>query len=153
MGANSFNFNFRETVKKLAVKSNWNRRNTLMNIPVTNGTSVEFVQSIIQAQRTHFPKLNVNWRRIVDASIGYSLLVSIEMFRLLVETSVSKRSNCMSLEHCTEINNLINGLEVVGREGQEHLCELITTYVRLHSKTLKECTTTIEVTLWKGRID
>ena len=124
-----------------------------MNIAAKNGASVEFVRSIIQAQRTHFPKLNVDWQRIVDASIGYSLLVSIEMFRLLVETSVSKRSNCMSLEHCTEIDKLINGLRVVSGEKQEHLHESITTYVRLHNEMLKDCTTTIELALWKGRID
>ena len=93
MGEIPFEFSFGESVKTLAMKSNFNCCNTIMNIAVINGASVEFVQSIIQAQRTHFPKLNVDWRRIVDASIGYSLLVSIEMFRLLVETSVSKCSN------------------------------------------------------------
>ena len=83
-----FHFNVCETVQTLAVK---------------NGASVDFVQSMIEAQRTHFPKLDVDWQRIVDASIGLSNesigFMSIEMFQLLVETSVSKHSNCMTSGH------------------------------------------------------
>ena len=66
-------FDFGEAVKSLAEK---------------NGTSGEFVQSIIRAQRTSFPNLSVEWGRIVDESVGPDSM-PIKMFWVLVEATVS----------------------------------------------------------------
>ena len=119
------------------------------------GTSGEFIQSTIRAQRTYFPNLDVEWGRIVDESVRLSS-ISIQMFRLLVEASVSKRSSCMSSEHQMEIDSRINGIsnDAAGmREEREQLRQLITDYAQLYSQQLKEATTLIELALWKVKLD
>ena len=133
-------FDFGEAVKSLAEKK---------------GTLGEYVQSMIRAQRTSFPNLNVDWGRIVDESVGLGSM-PIQMFRLLVEASVSKRSSCMSLEHQMEINSRTNGRsdDAAGvREEREQLRQLITDYAQLYSQQLKEATTLIELALWKAKVD
>ena len=80
----------------------------------------------------------------------------IQMFWLLVEASVSKRSSCMSSEHQMEINSRINGMSYTaarGRDEREQLRQLITEYAQLYNQQLKEATTLIELALWKAKVD
>ncbi len=72
--------------------------------------SAECIRGIIQAQRTYFPELEVNWHQIVNKSMQSESNESIycktpiSVFRVLVEASVSSRMVCMSLDqqHCID---------------------------------------------------
>mmetsp|Transcript_14360 Transcript_14360/g.26111 ORF Transcript_14360/g.26111 Transcript_14360/m.26111 type:complete len:95 (-) Transcript_14360:351-635(-) len=77
--------------------------------------------------------MDVDWGS-VDASIG-SNNMPLEMFGLLVEASVSKRSNCMSSEHQTEIDNWVNAMkDTASKERRRQIHGLITTYIQLHNE-------------------
>ena len=92
---------------------------------------------------------------MVDESVGLESM-PIEMFWLLVEASISKRSNCMSWEHQIEINNRINGISNAAggaRKERRQLRRLITDYAQLYYQKLKEATTLIELVLWKAKVD
>ena len=120
-----------------------------------NGTSLDFVQSIIRAQRTSFPNLSVDWGRIFDESGGLDSM-PIKMYRLLVEAFVAKRLNCRSSVHQLAINTIVDSMSNAaagGREEREQLCQLITDYAQLHSHNLWEATTLIELALWKAKVD
>jgi hypothetical protein len=82
-------------------------------------TSGKYTRQAIQAQRTYFPDLEVEWD-----SIGAGILrdfqeqnnqldpdgytgIHHQTVRVLLEASVSRRSACMSLEHQVEVDNAI----------------------------------------------
>ena len=82
--------------------------------------SAEFIRQCIQAQRTYFPEIEVNWQAIVnDSMIPFDKYESvfrktpITVFRVIVEASVSSRPVCMSLEHQCIIDDWISKLMLI----------------------------------------
>jgi hypothetical protein len=78
--------------------------------------SGEHLRRVIQAQRTYFPELVVDWQSIGAGILldfqeqnnqdGFSV-VHRQTVRVLLEASVSQRAVCMSLEHQLHIENAI----------------------------------------------
>lgn len=71
------------------------------------------IRQVIQAQRSVFPDLQVNWKDIVEESKKALCRVSIRVFQVLVEASASPQPFGMSLAHHLEINNRIDMLNNV----------------------------------------
>jgi hypothetical protein len=95
----SLPFDFGRMIRKLAI----------------GGKSAQFVRDIIQAQRDHFPSLEVDWLYTYWSSINQGRgrdHVLIGTFRVLVEACVStRRYNCMIEEHRIEVDHMIRDIE------------------------------------------
>jgi hypothetical protein len=132
---------------------------------------------VILAQRAHFPYLSVDWQEILNIFIfdWESIIIldwmSIDMYRVLVEASVSSRYICMSEEHQFIIDARVREIQYEIRmsclrsyeEGlelyddtiidyYEEIRVMVTDYARRHHEHLTEATTILELALWKAMI-
>jgi len=127
--------------------------------------SAEHLRRVIQAQRTYFPELVVDWQ-----SIGAYILSELrgnrqfpfhEVVRVLLEASVSRRFGWMSLEHQDEIDYAIvrrrNDCSIRfsifdQREyayGYNVIQAMVIDRAWLYHSKLVETTTILELALWK----
>jgi len=129
----------------------------------------EYMRQAIQAQRTYFPDLEVEWN-----SIGAGILLDFrkqnnqcdpdrysvthhQTARVLLEASVSKHATCMSLEHQLHIENAITQKSEVSsfslhqeyEYGYEDILLMVTEYAMLYRNQLVDATTLLELALWK----
>ena len=81
-----------------------------MIIRLVKFQSESCIRKIIQAQRTVFPELEVNWKGIVDESKSTECKVSIRAFRALVEAFASPRTIGLRPEHQLESDDHIDML-------------------------------------------
>jgi len=125
-------FDFGEMILKLAKKQ---------------GTSAEYVRGVIRCQRSHFRCLEVDWRRVVDKSIECNL--PVEIFGVLLDASIAKRSIRMSAVHQIEIIRKIKAVSHFERSHYEEIRDMVTSLVKLHHEQLKEATIILELVLWK----
>ena len=141
-------------------------------------THADYVRDVIRAQRTYHHALEIDWQQIVDGLIRAGRDISIKMFSVLVEASVSKRSICMSEEHRIEVDARLGEIEIDIEENgdssdddddddddhgddeedgenvqyYEEIRDMVTGYARLHHRQLKESITILELALWKTMI-
>ncbi len=123
--------------------------------------SGEYMRHIIQAQRTHFPYLQINWQDVVEQSFQK---VPLRVFRVMLEVSISasRRRGIMSLEQQVVIDTLIN-FPTDSYKVDDKICfrfkrmkrletirRLITDFARLHKEKLLDATTILELALWKA---
>jgi hypothetical protein len=125
----------------------------------------DYVRDVIRAQRAHFPSLVIDWQRLVNEIMES---VDIGTFRVLVETSVSSRSVCMSEEHRSIIDARVCEFEDENDnailEGDDDEAErrivhsyveirtMISNYALLYNEFLVQATTILELVLWKAAI-
>lgn len=89
--------------------------------------SAEFIRQIIQAQRTYFSELVVNWQEIVDEFMIFNKYKSvfqkipISMFRVLAEASAFSLPVCVNLEDQQKIDDWIDRLMLIHAYHTEHL--------------------------------
>jgi len=117
----------------------------------------QYVRDVIRAQRVYFPSLAIDWQRLVNIFIVNWEDIAIRMFRVLVETSVSSRSVCMSEEHCSIIDARVLAMDIdddeeTSNHNYQEIRDLITNYAHLHREYLLEATTILELALWKAVI-
>ena len=121
--------------------------------------SAEYVRRMVRTLLPYFSGLVVNWAFILDTSMT-RYIVSVYVFRVLVEFSVSTRANCMSTEHRDEIDDLIDVMESELELGDEGICtpefdmyrtlyRRVTDFVKLHSEFLMNVSTNLELALWR----
>jgi len=128
--------------------------------------SGEHMRRVIQAQRTYFPELVVDWQSIgagilldfqeQNSQDGYSV-IHHQTVRVLVEASVSRRSVCMSLEHQLHIEKAITQKTEVKscsfhqkyEYDYENIRQMVTEYATFYHNQLVDATTLLELALWK----
>ena len=123
--------------------------------------SGEYFRHIIQAQRSYFPDLPINWQDIVDESFQK---VPLRVFRVMLEVSISasRRRGIMSLEQQAVIDTLIyfptDRYKVEDKicfrlkriKRLEMIRGLITDFARLHEENIFVASTILELALWKA---
>ena len=129
----------------------------IMKLAKNEGTSAELLRNVIWAQRALFPALRVDRKSLVNIFIVNWEDIAIRMFRVLVETSVSSRSVCMSEEHCSIIDARVLAMDIdddeeTSNHNYQEIRDLITNYAHLHREYLLEATTILELALWKAVI-
>jgi hypothetical protein len=110
-------------------------------------TSAEYVRNVIRAQRAHFPSLEIDWQSL------YWEDITIDMYRVLVEASVSLRYICMSEEHRSIIDARVLDIKHGNVDEERYFVEirdLVRNYARLHHEHLLDATTILELALWKA---
>jgi hypothetical protein len=129
----------------------------------------DYLRDVIRAQRAHFPSLAIDWQRLVNTCIvEWKKAIPIGMFRVLVETSVSSRSVCMSKEHRSIIDARVCEFEDENDnanpeedddEAERRIVHsyveirtMISNYALLYNEFLLEATTILELALWKAAI-
>jgi len=127
----------------------------------------QYVRDVIRAQRVYFPSLAIDWQRLVNIFIVNWEDITIDMYRVLVEASVSTRHICISEEHKSIIDARVLAMndEINRRDADEddenegtiiqyyyEIRDLITNYAHLHHEYLLEATTILELALWKTAV-
>jgi hypothetical protein len=129
----------------------------------------DYVRDVIRAQRAHFPSLAIDWQRLVNLfTVEWKKAITIGMFRVLVETSISLRSVCMSEDHRSIIDARVcefededdsANLEEDDDETERRIVHsnveirtMISNYALLYNEFLLEATTILELALWKATI-
>jgi hypothetical protein len=130
----------------------------------------DYLRDVIRAQRAHFPSLAIDWQSLVNTCIvDWKKGIPFVMFRVLVETSVSSRSVCMSEEHRSIIdarvcefeyeNDNANLEEEDDNETERRIVHsyveirhMISNYALLYKEFLLEATAILELALWKATI-
>jgi len=110
--------------------------------------SGDYVRQVIQAQRTYFPGLDINWREMLNART-----FSLRIYGVIVEASFSNQYNCMSTEQRREIDHFLES-ETFVRGHREfrygELRRMITQFIQEHREFLIIASTMLELALWKS---
>lgn len=113
--------------------------------------SEEFARLFIPALRRHFPNLVVNWQELLDESIASK--VPLLVFKVLVESSISRRVNCMSTDRHLIISPVQHWGRSFGAEAYHCIRRLVIQFTQEYSQFLIESSTLLELALWKALLN
>jgi len=122
------------------------------------------IQNLLDTQQEHFPRQNIDWEsaleKLADANL-WEPGPSEETFRFLVKCSIAKRLNAIGLKLWRDdiTNEMKKNNEMKNMPGpigkRIYLADIRSklAYYEAEYQKLKEAASTLELALWKAKID